>query len=74
MGNNKFNRSEQCAYDNGFKVVQDDNAYNGRYFIKKNKIWIHNIEALKNELNVTSDKELKKRGYHIKAYYKYNQL
>lgn len=30
----RFNGSENLALKNGFKVVLDANAYNGRYFIK----------------------------------------
>lgn len=64
-----YNRSEQMAYDNGFKAVYDASAYNGRYFVKNGKKWIHNIAALKAQLNVRRDDELKRSGYDVDAYY-----
>ena len=47
-------RSEQLAVKNGFEVVYDKDAYNGRYFIKDGKKWIHNIDALKRQLGTSS--------------------
>lgn len=67
----QYNRSEQLARQNGFKEVQDENAYNGRYFVKDGKLWIHNIGALKATLGIKSDNELKKHGYDVDAYYQY---
>lgn len=55
-----YNYSEQLAYNNGYRAQYDENAYNGRYFVKDGKIWIHNIEALKKTLRVRSEYELKK--------------
>lgn len=66
----RYNSSEQLAYDNGFKAVYDENSYNGRYFAKDDKIWIHNIKALKSQLNTDSDYRLKKLGYDVDTYYK----
>lgn len=67
--NSDFNRSEQLAVKNGFEVVYDKDAYNGRYFIKDGKKWIHNIEALKRQLRVNSDSELSEYDYDVVAYY-----
>ena len=68
--NSDFNRSELLAIKNGFEVVFDENAYNGRYFIKDGKKWIHNIEALKRQLRINSDAELSEYDYDVSAYYK----
>ena len=67
--NSDFNRSELLAIKNGFEVVYDEDAYNGRYFIKDGKKWIHNIEALKRQLRVNSDSELSEYDYDVVAYY-----
>ena len=66
----RYNSSEQMAYDNGFRAVYDENSYNGRYFIKDDKIWIHDIAALKYRLDTDSDYRLKKIGYDVDTYYK----
>ena len=68
--NSDFNRSELLAIKNGFEVVYDEDAYNGRYFIKDGKKWIHNIEALKRQLRINSDAELLEYDYDVSAYYK----
>ena len=68
--NSNFNRSELLAIKNGFEVVYDKDAYNGRYFIKDGKKWIHNIEALKRQLRINSDAELSEYDYDVSAYYK----
>ena len=49
-----FNRSEKLALKYNFQMVIDENAYNGRYFIKDGKKWIHNIDALKRQLGTSS--------------------
>jgi hypothetical protein len=67
--NPDFNRSEQLAVKNGFEVVYDKDAYNGRYFIKDGKKWIHNIDALKRQLRKDSDSELSEYDYDVVAYY-----
>lgn len=64
-----FNRSEQKALRNGFEVINDENAYNGRYFVKEGKKWIHNIDALKGQLNINNDYQLTRMGYDVDAYY-----
>lgn len=67
--NSDFNRSELLAIKNGFEVVFDENAYNGRYFIKDGKKWIHNIDALKRQFGTSSDSEVEEKGYDVVAYY-----
>ena len=57
------------AIKNGFEVVYDKDAYNGRYFIKDAKKWIHNIDALKRQLRVNRDSELSEYDYDVVAYY-----
>lgn len=64
-----FTRSEQKALQNGFEVIYDENAYNGRYFVKNGKKWIHNIDALKRQLGTSSDSEVEEKGYDVEAYY-----
>ncbi|MDD3834377.1 MAG: hypothetical protein PHS42_02785 [Sulfurimonas sp.] len=64
-----FNKSEQLALNNGFKVVLDASAYNGRYFIKDGRKWIHNISALKRQFCITDNSKLEQMGYHIDAYF-----
>lgn len=58
------------SYNNGFRAVYDENGYNRRYFVKDEKIWIHNIAALKTQLGTGSDYKLKKMGYDVDTYYK----
>ena len=65
----QYNRSEKKALANGFEEIADDNAFNGRYFIKDHLLWIHNISALKRKLHVTSDNVLFNAGYDVQAYY-----
>ncbi len=50
-------------------MVIDEEAYNGRYFIKDGKKWIHNIDALKRQLGTKSDDVLINNGYDVKSYY-----
>lgn len=64
-----LNKSEKLALESGFDIVSDDAAYNRRYFIKDGKKWIHNIDALKRQLKISSDDELKNKGYDVDAYY-----
>ena len=64
-----FNRSEQLALNNGFKVVLDEGAYNGRYFIKDGKKWIHNISALKKQFAITDNSKLVQLGYDVDTYF-----
>jgi hypothetical protein len=68
----KYNRSEQMAYDNGYRAVYEDNAFNGRYFQKDGKIWIHDLSALKHTLGEYDENELRDRGYDVDAYYEFH--
>ncbi len=67
-----YNSSELKAIRNNFYEIQDATAYNGRYFIKDNLIWIHNIEALKNQLGIFDENTLKSLNYDIDTYHKLN--
>ena len=67
--NPDFNYSEKSALRNGFDVVYDEDAYNGRYFVKEGKKWIHNIDALKRQLRVNCDSELSEYDYDVVSYY-----
>lgn len=70
--NKSYNRSEQLAYDSGFKAYYDESSYNGRCFMKDGKKWIHNIDSLKYQLGTNSDYRIKKLNYDVDAYYKYH--
>lgn len=64
-----LNYSERLALNYGFEIVYDEGAYNGRYFIKGGKKWIHNIDALKKQLRKKSDYDLEELGYDVEIYY-----
>lgn len=66
-----YRKNIQLALALGFKEIIDENAFNGKYYIKNDKIWIHNIEALKLKLKISNNEELKTLGYDIDSYYKY---
>jgi len=74
-GNNvmkmSYNKSCELALASGYEKVIDDKAFKGSFFIKNEKIWIHDIIALKNHLNIDSDKELESLGYDMKNYHSY---
>lgn len=74
-----YNQSEIEALIAGFEEVADERAYNGRYFIRGGKKWIHNLGALRNKLikeygYFISDEELSASapegfGYDVENYY-----
>lgn len=68
----KYNASEQLAYNSGFRAVYEGSAYNGRYFEKDGKKWIHSLSALKHELGVSYDWELEELGYDVDAYHEHH--
>ncbi|CAB1223215.1 hypothetical protein [Acinetobacter bouvetii] len=51
----------------------DSRGYNGSYFIKENKIWIHDINYLRGKFDNCTDKELELKGYNVDDYYEYGQ-
>lgn len=53
--------------------TSDNRGYNGSYFIKKHKIWIHDINYLRSKFNNCSDEELRSMGYNVDDYYEYGQ-
>ncbi len=63
-----YTPSEKLALKKGFSEVTDPNAYNGRYFIKNEKIWIHDIGALKVRLGILTDQEVRSHGYDVDTY------
>ena len=79
-----YNQSEINALIAGFVEVADERAYNGRYFIKNGKKWIHNLGKLRNKLNneygrYIDDEELSASypegfGYDVEAYYLHNSI
>ncbi len=64
-----YRESERLALQFGFKKVYSDYGYNGKYFIKNGKKWIHDIVALKKHLGLSSNIELKRKGYDVDTYY-----
>lgn len=70
-----YTASEIEAILSGYVQVDDKRAYNGRYFIKNNKKWIHNLNALRSKLNdiyarYIDDEELVHSfGYDVENYY-----
>jgi len=67
-----YNTSEKEAIAKGFEEVEDNEAYNGRYFIKDGLIWIHNIQALKSKLGIYDEDELRYMNYDVDTYYDQN--
>lgn len=79
-----YTPSEIEALVAGFEEVADKRAYNGRYFIRNGKKWIHNLGALRKKLSdeygyFISDEELSASapegfGYDVENYYsRHNQ-
>ena len=66
-----YKKSVELALSLGYQKVPDENAFNGTYYIKNKKIWIHDIDALKKKLVCTSNSELVDLGYDVGAYNKY---
>lgn len=64
-----YTQSEKLAINNGFRPIEDESAFNGRYFIRDGKIWIHNISALKKQLNIYDNSELKYLGYDVDTFF-----
>lgn len=64
-----YSPSEKQALKQGFEEVEDAEAYNGRYFVKNGKIWIHNIEGLKHRLEVYDEEQLRSLNYDVDTYY-----
>lgn len=53
--------------------TSDSRGYNGSYFIKEHKIWIHDINYLRSKFDNCTDKELELKGYNVDDYYEYGQ-
>ena len=73
LSKKNYTSSEKLALKKGFLEVIDPSAYNGRYFIKNEKKWIHDIDALKARLGVSTDQEVKHHGYDVDTYYATNK-
>ena len=61
----------KLALSHGFEEIHDIKAYRGKYYIKDELIWIHDIEALKTRLNIDEDEDLRRLNYDVESYYKY---
>lgn len=66
-----YQKSVELAIALGYEEVPDKKGYKGRYFIKKEKIWIHDISALKSKLGLSSNSELISLGYDVDNYHRY---
>ena len=66
-----YDNSVELALALNFKRVEDPEAFNGEYFIKGNKKWIHWIQKLKAKLGIEDEEELREHGYVLDSYYKY---
>ncbi len=68
-----YEKSVELALHLGYKKVEDENAYQGCFFEKNQKIWIHDIEALKTKLDVSFNHELIELGYDVASYLNYKE-
>lgn len=66
-----YSKSVELAIALGFEEVLDESAYKGKYYVRNDKIWIHDISALKYKLGVNSDWELRNLSYDVDSYSKY---
>lgn len=66
-----YQKNVELALSLGFQEVLEESAFKGRYYIKDGVIWIHDIDRLKNRLEISDEKELARLGYDVESYYKY---
>jgi hypothetical protein len=66
-----YYKNVELALRLGFEEINDIKAYRGKYYIKDELIWIHDIEALKTRLNLDEDEGLRRLNYDVGSYYKY---
>lgn len=71
-----MNYEESCqkALTLDYQAIEDLKAYLGVVFVKDNLKWVHNIEALRRELGVTTDELLTELGYNVSDYYEYKNV
>lgn len=69
-----YKTSVELALYLGYEEVQDTQAFQGRYFIKDGKKWIHDIEALMRHLGVSQFSELESLGYDLNNYHSYKEF
>ncbi len=55
----------------GFEEKLDPNTYKGKFYTKNGLIWIHDIDALKDKLDIDSYEDLRKLNYDVDTYCKY---
>lgn len=77
-----YTASEIEALIAGYVEMADDRAYNGRFFVKSGKKWIHNLNSLRKKLSemygrYIDDEELNAGypegfGYDVENYYSRN--
>lgn len=69
-----YQTSVELALHLGYEEVQDPQAFKGRYFIKDEKKWIHDIEALMRHLSVNQYSDLENLGYDLNNYHSYKDF
>lgn len=76
-----YERSCRIALECGYREVitheDDKRAYRGSYFVKKGKLWIHDIHYLMSSLHqrgyrIDSDLDLERFQYNVSDYYNFN--
>jgi hypothetical protein len=68
-----YDKSVELALNLGYEEIIDTYAYKGVYYIKNDKIWIHDIDALKLKLKVNSNEELELLGYDVQNYHTFSK-
>lgn len=81
MSDSAYERSCRIALECGYRKViareDDKRAYRGSYFVKKGKLWIHDIHYLMSSLHqrgyrIDSDLDLERFQYNVSDYYNFN--
>ncbi|MDG4953661.1 MULTISPECIES: hypothetical protein [Actinobacillus] len=72
----KWNYEESCekAILAGYEEKFDEFAYNNSYFIKDDKIWIHNLESLCEKMGFSTLQEVVDAGYALEDWFRYKDL
>ena len=67
----RYEKSIELAMALGYEEILNNNAFQGRCYVKNDKIWIYNIEALKATLGIEENIELDELDYDVEAYMTY---
>ena len=69
-----YKTSVALARHLGYEEVLDAHAFHGRYFIKNELKWIHDIEGLMRHLRVSNPEDLVAHGYDLANYHSYKHF